>query len=79
MPDDTDIDLRGGGALVFDEFGRLKFNVHNRVLNEERQTRRLKHLWTYGFFDQGASFRRRFSHLHRLRATDAVTMAQEGW
>ena len=79
MPVDTTVRLFGGGALIFDEFGCLKFNVHNRVLNAQRQTRRLKHLWEYGAFDRGASFRSRFSQLHRLRATDSEMTISEGW
>jgi hypothetical protein len=79
MPDATEVSLRGGAALVFDEYGRLKFHVHNRLLETERQTRRLRHLWRYGAFDRGASLRFRFSHLHRLRATDATSTVSEEW
>lgn len=79
MPLETRLRLWGGGTLVFDEFGRIKFNVHNRLLNAERQTRRLRHLWEYGAFDEGASRRRRFAQLHRLRATHAATTPSEEW
>jgi hypothetical protein len=45
MPPDREVTLLGGGALIFDEYGRLKFHVRNKILNPARQTRRLRHLW----------------------------------
>ncbi|HEU4595937.1 MAG TPA: hypothetical protein VFS10_12410 [Pyrinomonadaceae bacterium] len=70
-----DITVYGGGALIFDEFGQVKFHIRNRILNPERQTRRLKYLWKYGYFDlpepgtAGAEARRerRFAEIHRRR------------
>jgi len=47
MPDNLQITLYGGGALIFDEFGKVKFHIRNRILNPERQTRRLEYLWKY--------------------------------
>ena len=44
--------LLGGGALLFDEFGKLKYHIRNNVLEPKRQGRRLKHLVESGFFDQ---------------------------
>jgi hypothetical protein len=70
MPMDTTVRLYGGGALVFDEFGGLKFHARNRILNQERQARRLEYLWQYGFFNKGASALQRFAYMHRQRATD---------
>jgi hypothetical protein len=51
MPSDQQVTLYGGGALVFDEFGRLKFHIRNRLLNPNRQTERLAHLWATGNFE----------------------------
>jgi hypothetical protein len=79
MPPDTCVTLYGGAALVFDEYGRLKFSINNRLDNTARQTRRLKYLWQYGHFNRGASLQRRFSRLHRLRAWDTSTPPEEGW
>ena len=45
MPLKQEVTLYGGGALIFDEYGRLKFHVRNKILNSERQTRRLRYLW----------------------------------
>jgi hypothetical protein len=34
-----------GGTLIFDESGRLKYNVRNRIRNAKRQNPRLQYLW----------------------------------
>lgn len=39
MADDEPICLVGGGALIFDDFGQLKYHVHKDVLNAERQSK----------------------------------------
>jgi len=74
MPAGNTVTIYGGGSLIFDEFGRVKFHVRNRILNPERQTRRLKYLWEYGYFDpsmaaDGGDFYggRRFAEIHRKR------------
>jgi len=68
------VTVYGGGALIFDEFGQVKFHIRNRILNPERQTRRLKYLWEYGFFDTPQAVEalesygeRRFAQMHRER------------
>lgn len=72
--DKRSVTVYGGGALIFDEFGRVKFHIRNRIMNPLRQTRRLKYLWKYGYFDamqSGASAEsyseRRFAQMHRER------------
>lgn len=73
--DKRSVTIYGGGALIFDEFGKVKFHIRNRILNPERQTRRLKYLWQYGYFDTpqqatGAEqtySERRFAQMHRER------------
>lgn len=67
MPDDLEIKLYGGGSLIFDEYGRLKYHVRNRVNQQQRQSERLQYLWKFGFFDKGASAAQRFSSLHLNR------------
>jgi hypothetical protein len=80
MPDNTEVSLYGGSALVFDEFGRLKYNIHNRINNARRQQARIDYLWEYGFFDPGASALRRFSAMHTRRAMAATLERRtEGW
>ncbi|HEX8986122.1 MAG TPA: hypothetical protein VF767_11830 [Bryobacteraceae bacterium] len=56
--------LLGGGALLFDEFGQLKYHVRNAILSPLRQTRRLQHLFDSGFFDGGAAAARSFAAMH---------------
>ena len=70
MPRQQEVVLYGGAALIFDEFGQLKFNVRNRLLNPLRQTRRLEYLWLFqreqAFAADGYS-EKRFAQVHRLR------------
>ena len=77
-PDPEEISLYGGGVLLFDEYGRVKFHIHNRVDNKERQSNRLRWLVEYGYFRRGARSRG-FSELHRMRALDIPTYREEGW
>jgi hypothetical protein len=79
VPDNTRVALRGGVALIFDEFGRLKFSLGTNLLNGERQTRGLEHLWDYGYFEPWARLRRRFSAMHRLRSLGMHRGPYEEW
>ena len=79
MPNDTAVTLYGGGTLVFDEYGRLKFNINNRLLDARRQQKRLEYLWGSGSLSAGATRRRGFSYMHRRRATGMPLYAQEMW
>jgi hypothetical protein len=47
MPPDFPLVLNGGGTLIFDEYGRLKYHIHQK-LRGERQTARLAALWESG-------------------------------
>jgi hypothetical protein len=67
MEDDRLLRLYGGGALIFDEYCRLKYHVRNKIANVERQTQRLKYLWRYGYFKDGAEAQRNFAEMHRMR------------
>jgi hypothetical protein len=48
VPKDLDpstlLDIWGGGAVIFDQFGRPKWHQHKPLLDWERQSRRLAHL-----------------------------------
>ena len=79
MPAETTVILQGGGTLIFDEYGRLKFHVSNRLDDVEKQSARLQHLWDFGEFSKGKTIRRRFSSMHRLRALDASCPTAETW
>ena len=83
MPDDTQVALRGGSTLVLDEYGTLKFEIHNRLPTRrrddvrERAQKRLDYLWSHGFFDNAGSAR--LAAIHRLRAGQALPERDEVW
>jgi hypothetical protein len=78
MPNDLKLKLFGGGILIFDEYGRLKFHVYN-PLSSRRQTERIRFLWEYGFFRPSAAARLAFSSLHRRRAAGVNERFREEW
>lgn len=79
MADKNEVTIYGGGSLIFDEYGRLKYHVSNHVLDRERQTRRLNYLWEFGYFHPAFREQRRFSSLHQRRARDLRTLPSEVW
>lgn len=80
MPADTRVRLQGGLTLIFDQYGRLKFSVRNRIHDRERQSRRLQHLWNSGYFtDKQFAAIQRFQAIHRLRAMGHARRSREEW
>jgi hypothetical protein len=78
MPDDTPVRLYGGGILLFDDYGRLAYQISNRLTNEERQSTRLQYLWDFGFFQETGV--RRFAEMHRERSLHTLqNLATEAW
>ena len=73
MSPSQEVTLYGGAALVFDEYGKLKFHINNRINHAARQTPRLKYLWEYGFFNRKAFSDNAFARLHLQRATNRST------
>ena len=61
----------GGGTLVFDEYGQLKYQIAHHVArtagDRDRQVRRLRHLWETGFFEGAPDNSTRISRLHLAR------------
>jgi hypothetical protein len=57
---------------VFDEYGQLKYNIHNNISDSVRQQRRLDYLWRYGFFNAEQVTTNRFAELHLRRAMGAT-------
>jgi hypothetical protein len=63
----------GGGALIFDEYGQLKYQIANRIENTKWQQARLDYLAATGFFDEPppppppSAQRSPFAQLHRMR------------
>ena len=78
MPKAQEVTLSGGGALIFDEYGKLKFHVHNPLTDSERQSQRIEYLWSYGYYRNPAAFRN-FASLHRQRATSLSAFSREDW
>ena len=81
--DDGDVTpLYGGGTLIFDDYGRLKYWINNDVFSA-RQSDRLKYLYEAGLLRAGKGGARlsaaRLSVVHRLRALDSRRFPQEGW
>jgi hypothetical protein len=72
----------GGGVLIFDEYGRLKYHVRNKIFGSQ-QEERLRYLWEAGLLTakiESAGYRAaRLSTLHRMRAIDARKFPAEGW
>jgi len=68
MQPDQEVTIYGGGSLIFDEYGRLKYQVFNRLTNSTRQTPRLKYLWKNGYFQDPDSAQNAFARLHLSRA-----------
>jgi hypothetical protein len=75
MPDDTEVTLYGGNAVIFDEYGHVKYNIGNAIIQDGReeqkkQSDRLQYLWEHGAFGKGASKMRALSRMHLMRRTD---------
>src|SRR5262249_6818269 len=74
--------LYGGGTLLFDDYGGLKYWIHNDVFGD-RQSPRLEYLYGAGLLRVGRGGARlsaaRLSAVHRLRAIDTRRFPREGW
>jgi hypothetical protein len=85
MPDATEIELEGGSTLILDDYGRLKYEVHNRLPSPDatkevtKAQERIDYLWEQGHFEKGASFAARIATLHRLRAGAPIMPRSEVW
>jgi len=79
MAADHPVRLFGGGALLFDDFGRLKFHVGSGVRSRRRQSTRLEYLWTHGGLRGQAAPARRFALLHLQRSLGAPSDLREAW
>lgn len=86
LPDDREVSLHGGGTLIFDEWGRLKYHIHNRLDNAKKQSERLQYLAEAGYYlsrrpkaavrigGQGS-----FARMHLDRGLNRSREVGEGW
>lgn len=58
----------GGGTIVFDQFGRIKYHIEHRLDDAARQSARLEYLWKNGQLGAAADKRNQFAHIHSSRA-----------
>jgi hypothetical protein len=72
MPPDFALSIFGGGALILDETGRLKYHVRNRIGSAERQDPRLEYLWAHGGFSESKGF----AGMHLRQAIQGGGMAE---
>ena len=78
MPLDTEVTLYGGGALVFDEFGHLKYHIGKSVSGSD-QSEQLLRRWNSGAFEADRRRIRRFAALHLRRAAGSALGKKEEW
>jgi hypothetical protein len=55
MPNDARVNLHGGGTLIFDVRGTLKYHIRSHLDDRERQNERLKYLWERGILRAGVT------------------------
>ena len=83
MPDGMLVTLEGGLTLVLDEYGRLKYEVYQRLPNPDHDTthaqKRLEYLWENGFLRSQPSVASRLAAMHRLRAGSDSARSLEAW
>jgi hypothetical protein len=78
LPAERVIAIYGGGTLVFDDYGRLKYYIHNALDNIERQSVRVTELWCRGALPNGEGQSVDFAAAHRLRSLSNGVL-QEEW
>jgi len=75
MPLGAPVRLLGGGTLVFDDYGKLKFHIGTGVLSR-KQNARIASVWEAGATDDGV---RRFEALHRNRMLGSPLRTKLEW
>lgn len=78
MSGQQSVRLYGGGTLVFNEFGRLKFHIGTGV-KSRRQGERLASLFARGAFNRDQPSFASFAQFHRQRMTARLVAAGEEW
>ena len=83
MTPSAPVQLYGGGTLVFDQYGRLKFSITNPIDGPGQQGR-LEYLWQRGWFreDESPAATSDLRQVHRLRSLRldwADGTSEEAW
>jgi len=68
MPGSTPVRLLGGGTLIFDEYGRLKYHISNRIFSSVLVGERIEYLWKYGYFAARDEDENVFARMHLRRS-----------
>lgn len=77
---DTQIRLRGGGTLIFGQFGQLRLVCRKPIDDWDRQARRLRHLVTNDLTSTAPSFGVSYGSTDdALRALHGTDLIEESW
>jgi hypothetical protein len=77
MPDDQEVTLFGGGTLIFDEYGRVKYHIRNKLYNLKKQTDRLKYLWLMGYVGNKEYRENLFARMHLQKSLGVPPRREE--
>ncbi|MBK8151393.1 MAG: hypothetical protein IPK58_25165 [Acidobacteria bacterium] len=69
MPKNVEVTLYGGGTLIFDEYGRIKYHIYNRIFSQ-LQAERIEYLWRYGYYSDSSKNVNPFAKMHLRRAAE---------
>jgi len=67
MPTTQRVTAYGGGTLVFDQYGRIKYHISKSFQDSDMQSARLQYLWDHDLLEKPRSARHRFANIHRSR------------
>lgn len=68
----TRLTIYGGGTLVFDQYGRIKYHVQRPLNDGNWQKRRIEYLLEQGMVGQADTEVNPFAEVHRMRAASAA-------
>lgn len=67
IPNEMEIMLYGGGTLIFDEYGKLKYHIQNTIFSPTHQHERINYLWQNGYFSNPHFTENIFFRMHLNR------------